>query len=232
MSRPEPRLVAVTLQFTGTLDRGGVVRAAGLISDLVLRPEVSAAWTKESACAGMTVGGLTRHLVSQPVNVVALLRAADAERPEAAGAETIPVLEHYARAAWVREDLDGDANRSIREVSDQQAAEGPEAAVALLGQAQAELESVLSDAPPTTYIPWQGWSLATDDFLVTRLMEVVVHADDLAASVDVPTPDFGASVLDPVLRLLTALSVRRHGQDAVVRTLTRPQRAPANVSAF
>lgn len=232
LSRPEPRLVAVTLQFSGTLDRGCVVHAAGLISDLVIRPEVSAAWAQESACAGMTVGGLTRHLVSQPVNVAALLAPANAGGPEAAGAETIPVLEHYARAAWVREDLDGEFNRSIREVSDQQAAEGPEAAVALLGRARAELESVLSEAPPTTYIPWQGWSLATDDFLVTRLMEMVVHADDLAASVDVPAPDFGASVLDPVFRLLTALSVRRHGQDALVRTLARPQRAPANVSAF
>ena len=53
-----------------------------------------------------------------------------------------------------------------------------------------------------------------------------MHSDDLAASVDVPTPDFDAAVLDPVLRLLTAVSLRRHGQDALVRTLSRPQRAP------
>ena len=88
--------------------------------------------------------------------------------------------------------------------------------------------AALADPPATTYIPWQGWALATDDFLVTRLMEMVVHADDLAASVDVPTPDFGLSVLDPVFRLLTAIAVRRHGQDALVRTLTRPQRAPGD----
>jgi hypothetical protein len=63
-------------------------------------------------------------------------------------------------------------------------------------------------------------------------MEMVVHSDDLAASVDIPTPDFDAAVLDPVLRLLTAVSLRRHGQDALVRTLSRPQRAPGSVSAF
>jgi Mycothiol maleylpyruvate isomerase N-terminal domain len=177
---------------------------------------------------GMSVGGLTRHLINQPVTIVALLRANSIE----SGAETIPVLEHYARAAWVREDLDGEANRLVREKSAVQAAEGPDAGVALLARARAELESVLAEAPPATYIPWQGWSLTTDDFLVTRLMEMVVHSDDLAASVDVATPDFGPAVLDPVLRLLTALAVRRHGQDALVRTLTRPQRAPATVSAF
>jgi len=36
----------------------------------------------------------------------------------------------------------------------------------------------------------------------------------------------------PVLALLSALAVRRHGQAAVVRTLSRPQRAPGQVSAF
>jgi hypothetical protein len=219
----------VTLQFTGILDRGAVPRAADLVTDLVTRPEVRPAWARESACAGMTVGGLTRHLISQPVNVVALLQGGGGP---GAGVETIAVLEHYARADWVRQDLDGEANRSVRETADREAAEGPDAAMSLLAQARAELESVLSDAPQTTYIPWQGWSLATDDFLVTRLMEMVVHADDLAASIDVPTPDFGTSVLDPVFRLLTGISLRRHGQDALVRTLARPQRAPSSVSAF
>jgi hypothetical protein len=219
----------VTLQFTGTLDRSAVTHATDLVAELVARRQIAATWTRESACAGMSVGGLTRHLVSQPVNVVALLGS---DRAEPAGAETIPLLEHYARASWVREDLDGETNRSIRETSDRQAAEGPPAALALLARARATLEPVLAHAPPTTYVPWQGWSLATDDFLVTRLMEMVVHADDLATSVDVPTPEFGSEVLDPVFRLLTALAVRRHGRDALVRTLARPQRAPATVSAF
>ncbi len=222
-------LVAVTLRFTGTLDRNSVIRAVDLISELVARDEVTAAWTRESSCAGMTVGGLTRHLAGQPLLVVTRLKADDSEDT---GAETIELLEHYARASWVREDLDGETNRSIRETSDRQASDGPDAAVAELSRVRTELEPVLADPPPFTFIPWQGWSLATDDFLVTRLMEMVVHADDLAASVDVPTPQFGPTVLDPVFRLLTALAVRRHGQDALVRTLARPQRAPTTVSAF
>ena len=206
-----------------------MIRAVDLVADLVRRPEVSAAWSRESSCEGMTVGGLTRHLIGQPVNVVGLVGA---DPTVGAGAEQIAVLEHYARAAWVREDLEGATNRSIREDSDEQAAEGPDAAFAVLEGARAELARVLAEAPPTTFIPWQGWALATDDFLVTRLMEMVVHSDDLAASVDVETPDFDPDVLDPVLRLLTSIAVRRHGQDALVRALSRPQRAPSEVSAF
>ena len=229
MSDGVSRLPKMSLRFADTLDRTAVLHAADLVAGLVAHPAIAAAWTRESSCAGMSVGGLTRHLVSQPVNVVTLLRA---DRSEGADAETIELLEHYSRASWVREDLDGEANRSIRDTADQQANDGPDVAAALLSHARADLKAVLADAPPTTYVPWQGWSQATDDFLVTRLMEMVVHADDLAASVDVPAPDFGPTVLDPVFRLLTALAVKRHGQDALVRTLTRPQRAPSSVSAF
>jgi hypothetical protein len=219
----------MTLRFAGALDRTAVVRAADLVADLVARPEVAAAWTRESSCSGMSVGGLTLHLVNQPVNVVRLLRAS---RSGVGEPERIELLEHYARADWVREDLDGETNRSIRDAANAGASESPQGTIAALSEARADLEDVLIDPPETTYVPWQGWALSTDDFLVTRLMEMVVHADDLAASVDVPPPDFGSDVLDPVFRLLAALAVRRHGQDALVRTLTRPQRAPANVSAF
>src|SRR3954454_3542837 len=219
----------VALDFAGKLDRGVVIPAVDKLVELVSRPEVGAAWERESACAGMSVGGLTRHLISQPVLVVSLLGAG----PEAgAGSETIALLDHYARAPWVREDLDGETNQTIRTSSEQQAEEGVAAALTVIGDASARLPAALAAAPPTTYIPWQGWSLTTDDFLVTRLMEMVVHADDLAESLAVTTPDFGADVLDPVFRLLSALAVRRHGQHALVRTLTRPQRAPVTVSAF
>jgi hypothetical protein len=63
-------------------------------------------------------------------------------------------------------------------------------------------------------------------------METVVHSDDLAASIDVATPEFPDEVVSVVLGLLTDLAVRRHGATALVRTLTRPQRAPGSVSAF
>ena len=217
------------LGFSGTLDHQVVIDAVERVSVLVARPEVAAAWARESACTGMTVGGLTRHLISQPELVVSLL---EADPTAGADAEVIDLLEHYARAAWVREDLDGAANISIRTSSDDQAGAGVDAALDALSAARSRLAAALAAPPPTAYLPWQGWRLATDDFLVTRLMEMVVHSDDLAASVDVPTPEFDAAVLDPVLRLLTALSLRRHGQDALVRTLSRPQRAPGSVPAF
>lgn len=221
------------LNFAGRLDSDAfadtVAHAGDVVAGLVARSEVYDAWTRESACAGMSVGGLCRHLIDQVVYVATLLPPDAARDPDA---PTLDLLEHYARAAWIQQDLDGEANRFVREKGDRLAGEGYDAAQAVLAEARAGLGPALASAPPTTYLPWQGWSLDTTDFVVTRLMEMVVHADDLAASLDLPTPEFGPDVLDPVLGLLAALAVRRHGEAAVVRTLTRPQRAPSTVAAF
>jgi hypothetical protein len=80
-------------------------------------------------------------------------------------------------------------------------------------------------------IPWQGWALARDAFLLTRLLEIVVHSDDLATSVGVATPEFPEAAFAPVRDLLVRLAVRRHGQAALISTLARAERARP-VSAF
>jgi hypothetical protein len=202
--------------------------ACRIASDLALRPEVAAGWTAESACSGMTVGGLAHHLVSQLGNTVRLVGADAPEAPP------IPLLEHYARAAWVGAGPDAEVNVGIREGSDADAASGPDALRLQVADLLDRLPGVLAGRDPAepVWIPWQGWALTLHDWLVTRMMEIVVHSDDLAASVGLPTPEFPDEVLTPVLGLLTAVATRRHGQAAVVRALSRPQRAPSSVSAF
>jgi hypothetical protein len=91
------------------------------------------------------------------------------------------------------------------------------------------------DAEPvgrTVSPPAGPWALTLDDFLITRMMEIAVHSDDLACSVGVDTPELPDAVLGPVFDLLTALSVRRHGPTALLRALSRAERAPATVAAF
>jgi hypothetical protein len=202
--------------------------AARIVADLVGRPEVGERWDDESACAGMTVGGLANHLGDQAVLAVRLLEAGPAQE------EAISLDEHYARAAWVREDLEGETNIAIREGSDEQARDGQRAlqerVEAAVDRFPGVMESVVPDLP--VLIPWQGWALTARDLLTTRMMEMLVHGDDLAASVGVETPEFPGEVVERVLGLLTRVAVRRHGQTAVVRALSRPQRAPASVSAF
>ncbi|KRF25522.1 maleylpyruvate isomerase N-terminal domain-containing protein [Phycicoccus sp. Soil803] len=206
--------------------------AVDLSVDLAGRPEVRDAWGRESACAGMTVGGLAHHLLKQAGNTVTGLRTA----PDAApvDAPVIRLQEHYARAAWVEAGPDDDVNVSIREGDNDAAGVGPDVVLELGHEWAADLPALLAAPrrPDTIFIPWQGWALSTEDFLTTRMMEMVVHGDDLAASVGVETPTYPDDVVGPVLALLAGVAVRRHGQTAVVRGLSRPQRAPGTISAF
>lgn len=202
--------------------------AVDLTWELATTDAVRDAWAQESSCAGMTVGGLTHHLLNQPGNTAKGL-AAD-PRPD----EPIPLLAHYERAAWVRAEPDDEVNIGIREGDNEAALAGPDAVLGAAREGIDALPDLLTRPrdPDTVYIPWQGWALTTEDFLTTRMMEMVVHGDDLASSVGLDTPTYPEGVVVPVLGLLTGVATQRHGQTAVVRALSRPQRAPAVVSAF
>jgi len=202
--------------------------AAGAAVDLLAEPAVRAAWNEPSALVGFDVAGLAGHLASQVFSVEQTLAARVTAEPVS------DVLEHYAKVAWVGASPDDDISVSIRTGGERFASDGPDR---LVERAQAGLERLRRELPrrapdDTVQPPWLRWSLHLGDFLTTRLMEIAVHCDDLAVSVGVETPQLPAQVIDPVLALLTALAVRRHGQAAVLRALSRAERAPAAINAI
>ncbi|MER6981779.1 maleylpyruvate isomerase N-terminal domain-containing protein [Streptomyces carpinensis] len=191
-------------------------------------PEVAASWQKPSALKEMTVGALAGHLAYQVFSVTPALREpASREVP-------IPLLEHYARAAWIDAPLDSEVNAGIRAKGEDIASEG---ARALQDRARAALAGQAVGLPVipddwVVFMPQTGWALSLDDFLVTRMMELAVHMDDLAVSVGLAAPELSARAFDPVLTLLGRLAVRRHGQAALLRALSRAERAPSAVNAL
>lgn len=194
--------------------------AAPIAMELILRPEVSDRWSQPSALPKMSIGALACHLGRQISRAAELLPVV-ADLPTLGSAD-----EHYARAAWVTS-TSPDDRVNDRSTDDAEAALGPSAlrdsATAALQQVRDLL--VAGDARDVVPIPWQGWSLRRDDFLLTRLLEIVVHSDDLAASIELPTPEFPTEAFAPVRDLLVRLAVRRHGQSALVATLARRERA-------
>ena len=215
------------LTFAGTLDRSAVTAAVDQVTDLVGSAEVADAWQQESALPGMTVGGLARHLVSQAECAVECLIM-----PGPPDAQVLTLVGHYDRVDWWHAPVGAAENTSIRDDFNQMGSAGHAESVEVLARSREHLGSAIDAAGPATYVPWQDCAVPTDDFLVVRLMEIVVHADDLACSVGVATPAFGAEVLEPVLALLAALAARRRGQDAVLRALSRHERSVGSVSAF
>ena len=208
--------------------RDSYLLAAASAVTLLNQPAVAAAWNRPSALAKLTVGGLAAHLGRQIIRPVEVIEAdPPAEAP-------VSVLDHYRRSPWTAAGIDDEPNVSVRDNSEADAKAGAAALRERVEAALATLRQRLSDEPTDRVValPWTDWPLSLDDFLATRVLEIVIHSDDLAVSVGIPTPELPASVTDPVLHLLCRLATERHGPTAVLRTLSRSERAPATISAF
>ena len=208
--------------------RNAYLRAARSAADLLADPAVAAAWDKPSALAEFRVSGLAGHLGRQVNRVVELAAAGPAtEAP-------IGLLDHFVRAAWVGATVDSPTSVSVRESGESDAVVGPAALADRIAARVTDLEKTFVTLPDDLVVslPWAEWALTFDDFLVTRLLEIAVHNDDLAVSVGVPTPEQPDEVLEPVFAVLTRLAVRQHGATAVLRALSRAERAPATIAAI
>jgi hypothetical protein len=216
----------VTRQADG---RSDFLLAAESAIELIGRVEVVRRWHEPSALAEMSVGGLAAHLGDQILPVHAAVTAGTYVTDE----EPLSLFEHYDRVAWNNEGIDQPANVTIREGAEQHAGAGHDKLVASLEDAVRDIRKAFEALvlPAAIRMPWWDWSLSFDDYLVGRVMEIVVHNDDLAVSVDTPPPDLPEDVLGPVLALLVGVSLHKHGQAAVVRALSRSERA-GNISAF
>ncbi|HEU5474363.1 MAG TPA: maleylpyruvate isomerase N-terminal domain-containing protein [Actinophytocola sp.] len=208
--------------------RGLALATADAIHALLRDPGLAPAWDGASALPRFLVRGLAGHLGAQVFNIERVLA-----EPPGAG-EVLAVETHYARAAWIGADLDDPVNVSVRDEGERLAAGGQAALAADVGAAVQRLRAALPAEPDdrVVLIPWSGRRLRLDDFLVTRLLEMVVHADDLAASAPVAAPELPGAATDLVLGLLTRLAARRHGHAAVLRALARPERAAGPITAI
>jgi hypothetical protein len=200
-------------------------RAAAI---LLRSPAVGGAWSRPSALPGFGVAGLAGHLAYQVLALPPILAAPRPHEPVAS------LLEHYGRVQWIGADPDDEINVRIRRGGDQEAADGP---AALAERVDAAIESLTGDLATAANRPvriplWGPWSLLLDDMLITRTMELAVHSDDLAVSVGVDPPPLPATAVETVIDLLSRLAIRRHGATAVLRALSRAERAPANIAAI
>jgi hypothetical protein len=209
--------------------RSDFLVAAQSALELIGQVEVVQKWGEPSALAELSVGGLAAHLGEQILPVHAALTAGTNVTDE----EPVSLLEHYDRVAWANTGIDDQSNVTIREGAEQHAAPGHDALMKSLEHAMRDIRTAFDALvlPPAIRMPWWDWALSFEDYLVGRVMEIVVHNDDLAVSVDTPPPLLPEEVLGPVLALLVGVSLHKHGQAAVVRALSRSERA-GNISAF
>jgi hypothetical protein len=199
--------------------RGALVAAGEALTALLRSPEVAAAWSSPSALEGMTVGGVAGHLVRALETVETYL-----DEPEPpADDELLSAPAYYVRAL---DSAPPELHEGIRARGE---AAGAVGAAALADEHEARQVRLAVRLPTeradrrVRVLRGQA-SMTLEEYLPTRLVEIVVHADDLAVSVGEPTPVFPTAVMDAVVGTLVATARRRHGDGAVVRALTRRER--------
>ncbi len=201
---------------------------AGDVALAVVASELVASnWEAPSALEGLSVGGIVAHLYS----AVRLFENA-LRKPEPVDAEVSGFREFYSLNRMDDgEDFEDPFQVAIRSDATRRADEGPAALAARFSDLVARLRDELAELPLDRLVPvWriEGGATTLDDYLRTRIVELLVHADDLAASVgiELALPPMAASA---ALLACLELARARVGDLAVLRAFTRRERAEPDV---
>jgi len=184
------------------------------------RAEVSDAWDAPSALEGYKVGALVGHVYS---STSAVERYLDQDPPAEGPPE--PGVTYYA---GLSSPTGADAlHAGIRERGKRQAERGAAALVADLRALAERLSTRLSSEPAGRLVePFGNGVLLLDEYLETRVVELVVHHDDVAVSVGVQ-PQVPETCVRLAVNHLLGVARHRHGDLALLRALTRRERDDA-----
>ena len=206
---------------------GDVLPARALLASLpptaaLLRdPAVAGAWSSPSDLPGYTVGGLSGHLVRA---VGRLEQVLDLEPPTG---EVAAFTDWYlANRFDTPADIDDTFAAFLRDDGEELGQRGPEALADELDAVGSRLAERLAREPAVRHVNAVRTTkpVRLVDYLESRVLEVVVHADDVATSVGIDPPEFEPVVLEVAAGFLLQLARARSGDLAVVRAMTRSQR--------
>jgi uncharacterized protein (TIGR03083 family) len=205
--------------------RGAFLDTSEVSRALLHSPEVQAKWDEPSALERWDLRGLAGHLVRGTTSVEYYL-----DQDPAPEGRVLTASEYYSTVVGDTVDIDSDLNRAIRERGDKMAAEGYAALMERFDSSVERLRARLEAEPSDRKVRvLNDLVLLLDEYLVTRLIELTVHIDDVAVSAGLPTPEMPPAALDLAFGCLIGVARHRHGDIAVLRGLTRRERADENV---
>jgi hypothetical protein len=196
-----------------------LLEALDTVAPLLAAPELREHWNDPSALVDWSVAGLAGHLARAPRVLLDYLEAPAPQGPPIDG------LAYYDAVLPETFDASDPVHVGIRTRGEEFATGGPEALMANFTEARAALAARVPSEPAERLLRVvNGIVIRLDDYLRTRLVELAVHAEDLAISIGVPPPTLSPTLTDAVIPHLVAVARRRHGDAAVILALTRRER--------
>ena len=202
--------------------RGVFLEAARVAVRLMEESSVLERWEEPSVLAGYSVGGLAAHLGRAVSTPSGYLDQEAVDEPAISDA-----ADYFLEALGDHDPVDSDLHRAVRQRSDDMAASGPLSVLDATRSALQTLSGRLEVEPEDRAVAvFGGMSMSLDDYLETRIVELVIHADDLVAScpgldLDV-VPDAAWAV---ARRVVAEVAARRAGDRQFVLGLSRAERA-------
>ncbi len=191
------------------------------VGALLDHPDLDAKWDEPSALEHMTVGALAAHL-GRAFTTAWLYMQAD----ECTIEEDIDASRYFFRAFDQPDDDLADLRASIVQRAADDAEPGAAALRELHARTVSDLRTKLIGEPAERGIEVFGdVCMPLDSYLVTRMVEAVIHSDDLAYSLGTDTPTFAPDVVDLVMVALLGMARERHGDVAMLREFARGERA-------
>ncbi len=189
---------------------------SAVVLTAVSDPVVADAWDDDSVLDGQTIGSLVAHLARGSVWVVGhYLNAAPPDGP----VDFETAAEYYAIVASA---LTSEDHASIRDRGATIAADGHPSVVAQLTDHVGELTELLPNENAERLVAvFAGKVMRLDDYLVTRLVEQVVHLDDLAESLGIEPWQTAPGVAPLVISCGAEIGRLRSGGPAMIRALFR-----------
>lgn len=187
--------------------------AASVAVELIGRKDTGDRWADPSSLEGYEVGSLAGHLARAVLTPHWYL-----DMPEPAP-PTISAAEYFASAGRGGESPEDEAQVRARGAD---AAKGGWARLYLdVGRALDHLAARLPGESADHRIPALGRALLLDEYLKTRIVELVVHVEDLARSLGLPAPKMPIEATHLAIEVLVDAARVRHGERAVLHALVR-----------
>jgi len=213
----------------GRLSRDDVdayVAGVDWLRGIIGRAELAAFWGEPSVVARYTVGAMAAHAVHGVVWLQQLLTDA-----EPVGLRPVTVGEFFGLNRVDDADAESEDafSASLRAAAEGFARTGSATVQAALRTSRDQLVGLLDHAEmlrPVAVIRASGAQVSLREYLRTRVLELIVHGDDLVCSVPgLVAPDPPAVSLDVCLAVCLQLAQARVGGLAALRAFTRSERA-------
>jgi hypothetical protein len=191
--------------------------------EIAERDDVAAKWSDKSALSGYTVGGIVGHVGAAVAWLAPLLEPAPPN-----DAPVMQLGDYYAPFVVRKpDDFDGELHTAARAQGERGAQRGPNETVARLRTRIDGLREPLVNEDIDRLIdlrPTLPGAIRLEDFIRTRVLELIVHGDDLGASIGLHlSPPGDATAVTIETLFATALS--EHGDLEVIRALVRVERS-------